>query len=208
MEKGKDQVIDDIINPKKDDQADNKQSEEPKKEEPLTLEKMGELVKGLQKGYTLTRQDVSEMKDNLAAIAEMANRQTGAVSGEDQFLTVGKLRELLQQQYSFQENAKTQADTYIDETLAQLRAEGQIASDEEEESLLNFALKIHEPNLTKAAIAFGEIKQAKEEGKKEAAKTKVKQEEGSKIGTSSKTSTGEQGGVDYSKVRKMDWHQF
>jgi hypothetical protein len=205
MDKDKDQVIDEVI---KGDQSVDKQSEDTKKEEPITLEKMGELVKGLQKGYTLTRQDVSEMKDNVATIVDMANKQTGAVSGDDQFLTVGKLRELLQQQYNFQENAKSQADTYIDQSLAQLRAEGTISSDEEEESLLNFALKLHEPNLAKAAVAFNEIKQAKEEGRKEAVKSKVKQEEGSRIGTSSKASAGEQGGVDYAKMKKMDWHQF
>jgi hypothetical protein len=74
--------------------------------------------------------------------------------------------------------------------------------------LLTFALKHQQPDLLKAAELFDEIKSAREEGTKEAAKNKVKQEEGSKIGTSSKANTKEQGGVDYQKVKRMDWFSF
>lgn len=204
MEEELDKVASDVV---KDDQSDDKQSEETK-EEPLTLEKVSELAKGLQKGYTLTRQEISEMKDNLSAIVESINKQTGSASGDDEYVTTGKLKEILNQQTYEVEERKTRADSYIDNALTQLKTEGKISNKEDEDALLNFALKIKEPDLFKAATLFEEIKEAKDEARKEVAKTKVKQEEGSKIGTSSKSGTGEQGGVDYAKMKKMSWYDF
>jgi hypothetical protein len=204
MEEEMDKVASDVV---KDDQPEDKQSEETK-EEPLTLEKVSELAKGLQKGYTLTRQEISEMKDNLSAIVEAVNKQTGSVSGDDEYVTTGKLKEILNQQTYEAEERKTRADSYIDNALTQLKTEGKISGKEDEDALLNFALKIKEPDLFKAATLFEEIKEAKDEARKEAVKTKVKQEEGSKIGTSSKSGTGEQGGVDYQKMKRMDWFSF
>lgn len=206
IEENKDQVIDEVIHG--GDKSSDKQSEDTKVEEPLTPEKMSQIVKGLQKGYTLNAQALSEMRENLSTIVDAINKQSGAVSGEEQFLTVGKLKELLQEQSEVQDQRREQADNYIENVLAQMKAEGRISSKEDEDAFLNLALKIKEPDLLKASVAFDEIQKAKESGKKEAAKTKVKQEEGSKVGTSSRTSTGEQGGVDYAKVRKMDWSQF
>jgi len=205
MEEEKDKVASEVPE-EKGDQAEDKQSEET--EEKTTLEEVATLAKGLQKGYTITRQEIAEMRENLSTIAEGMNRQSGAVSGDEEYVTVGKLKEIINQQTYETEERKARADTYIDSALTQLKAEGKISSGEEENALLNFALKVKEPDLFKAATLFQEVKGAKEEAKKEMAKTKVKQEEGSKIGTSSKGGTGEQGGVDYQKVKRMDWFDF
>jgi len=162
----------------------------------------------LQKGYTLTRQELADIKNNLQAITDAINQQTGAQQGEDQFLTVGKLREILNEQAQQEELGKQQAEQYIDNALTQLRAQGIITTKEEEEELIQYAVDKKEPDLFKAADRWQEVKKAREEGKKEYEKTKIKQEEGSKIGTSSKASTSEQGGVDYAKMKSMDFLDF
>jgi hypothetical protein len=202
MDEAKDQVGSDVSK----DQTETKQSEETK-EEP-SLEKTIELVKALQKGYTETRQEFAQTREDLQAVVAALNEKSGAVSGEEEYLTVGKLKNILAEQGVQQEQRKAQADSYIDSTLTQLKAEGRISSKEEEDALLSFALKHQQPDLLKAADLFDEIKEAKKEAKTEVAKTKIKQEEGSKIGNSSKVNTGEQGGVDYRKVKNMDWFSF
>ncbi len=218
MEEKQDQVVDDV---KKDDQS-SEQSEETK-EEPPTIEKLAELVKGIQKGYTLNAQAISEMKDNLQAIADQTNKQTGASSGEDEYLTVGKLKEILNQQSQEQEQKRIQANTYIDDTLAQLRIEGIIGNriaerinketgkkeifDPDQEDLIQYAIDKKELDLLKAAERWQEIKEAKEEAKKEIAKTKTRQEEGSKVGTSSKMSE-ESKGVNYETIHNTDWSRL
>ncbi len=62
----KDQVVSETA--KEDGQTEVKQSEETK-EEP-SLEKTIELVKGLQKGFTQTRQEISGIKESLQTIAD------------------------------------------------------------------------------------------------------------------------------------------
>ena len=202
MSEEKDQVGAEVI---KDDKS---QSQSKETAEELTLEKVADLAKGLQKGYTLTRQDIADIKGNLSQITEAINVKTGAQTGEDEYLTVGKLREILSQQNDVQEQRKAQADTYIDNALEQLKVEGKIKTQEDEDELLNYALKIKEPDLLKAAAIYDDIKKARSEGEKNTAKAKAKQEEGSKVGTSSKADTKEQGGVSYSKMKKMSWYDF
>jgi hypothetical protein len=193
----KDQVPTEVVN----DQSEEKQSEETEKEP--TLSEVAELAKGLQKGYTLTRQELSDIRENLQTVVDMANRQTGATSVDDEYLTVGKLKEILNEQQQHTETIKQQADTYIESTLANLRAEGIIKSKEDEDTLIRYAIDKKEPDLNKAADRWFEIKQAREEGKKEVAKVKVRQEEGSKVGTSSKASGDEQEGIDIRKLQQF-----
>ena len=192
--------------PKDNERAEQKSEET--NEESLTLEQVAKLAQGLQKGYTLTRQELADIKNNLQAITDAINQQTGAQQGDDQFLTVGKLREILNEQAQQEELNKQQAEQYIDNALTQLRAQGIITTKEEEEELIQYAVEKKEPDLFKAADRWQEVKKAREEGKKEYEKTKIKQEEGSKIGTSSKSSTSEQGGVDYVKMKSMDFLDF
>jgi len=204
-EENKDQVSAEL-GEAKPEQSEEKQSEET--EEKPSIEKVAELVKALQKGYTETRQEFAETREQLQAIADSINAKSGATSGEDEYLTVGKLKSILSEQTANQEQVRSQADAYIDSALTQLRAEGKVTNAEEENELLQYALKLKEPDLIKAANIWQDIKNARTEAKKDAVKSKVRQEEGSKIGTSSKATTGEQGGVDYRKVRNMDWFQF
>ena len=204
MEDEKDQVVSDVS---EGDQSTDEQSKEDSEKE-LSLKEVAAIARGTQKGYTQQQEQLLHINDTLQALVDKANTQSGAVSGEDEYLTVGKLKEILSQQTYEAEERKQRADTYIENTLTQLRAEGKIETKEDEDALLNFALKHKQPDLLKAAEVFDEIKQAKDEARKEMAKTKAKQEEGSKIGTSQKAGTSEQGGVDYRKVKNMDWFSF
>ena len=202
-----DQVSEEV---KTDQTPENNQNEEPK-EEPITAERAFELARGLQKGYTQTRQEIAEIRDNLQTIADSVNKQSEVTPENEEYLTVGKLKEVLaertQAEVKAKENQQVQADSYIETTLAELKTDGIVKTKEDEDALIQYALDKKESDLFKAAERWQEIKQAREEGKKEAAKTKVKQEEGSIIGTSSKTSGEESRGLDYAKVQqiKRDW---
>ena len=209
-EKKDDQFVAGIIegDKKPTDDEQNQQKSKETKEEPMTLEQLSQLAQGLQKGYTLTRQELSAIKDNLESITTAINEKSGAKAGEDEYLTVGKLKEILSEQTQQVEQSKQRAEDYIDDALTQLRAQGIVTTKEEEENLMQYAVDKKEPDLFKAADRWTEMKKAKEEGQKEGAKIKAKQEEGSKIGTSSKTSTEEQGGVDYLKMKRMDFSDF
>src|SRR3990167_9145377 len=196
----------------KENSEESKYAQSQETKEEYTLEQLAPLVKGLQKGYTQTRQDMSEIRETLQGMADKANEKSGAKDGEDEYLTVGKLRGILQeefqQQSSRQENQRNEAQKYLEGQISDLRAQGVITSKKEEDELIQYALDKKEPDLLKAADRWQEEKQAREEGEKNSVKTKARQEEGSKIGTSSKTNTEEQGGIDYEKVRKMDWFSF
>jgi len=203
MEENIDQVAEEV----KVDQSEGEQSEGDS-EKKITLEEVAAIAKGTQKGYTQQQEQLIRINDLLQTIVDQTNSKTGATAGEEDYVTVGKLKEILNQQTYAAEERQSRANSYIENTLNQLQAEGRINTKEEGDALLNFALKHKEADLLKAAELFEEVKQAKEEARKEMAKTKVKQEEGSQIGTSSKATTGEQGGVDYQKMKKMDWFSF
>jgi hypothetical protein len=191
----------------KEGQSEEKQSEESIEEPKITLEETHELARALQKGYTLTRQEMAEMKEYLADISSKL-QSTPQQGAEDEYLTVGKLKEILFQQSQQAEAIRQSADKRVETMVAQLHADGVISSKAEEDDLINFALKIQEPNLGKAAMIWKEVKSAKDEARKEVLRTKAKQEEGSKVGTSQKSASGEQAGVDYQKIKRMDWTQL
>lgn len=190
-------------------------SEEPK-EEPLTLENLAQLAKGLQKGYTITRQEMAEMRESLQEIANAGKKESGDITGDEEYLTAGKLKEILQaqaqEQYREQARAEKSTKAKIDSDLADLRAKGIVKSDREEEELINYAIAKKELDLNKAADRWLEVKLAKDSAIKEisqnAAKNKVQQEEGSNVGTSSKASVKEQGGIDYEEIRNKDWYEL
>jgi hypothetical protein len=198
MEEIKDNPVEETI------EGDPSQKSEETAKEPLTNERLTQIVQGLQKGFYGTREELAEIKNNLQVIADQSNKQTGATSGEDEYLTVGKLRQILSEQTQQVQERQTQAETYVEKTLADLRNEGVIASKQQEDDLVNYALKIKEPDLRKAATIWQDIQEAKQE----MAKTKKAevQKEGSKVGTSSKTPAEETGGLDYDKVKRMSWY--
>jgi len=199
------------VEEKTSDQSEDAKSKETDKEPETkaSLDDVVKLVQGLQKGYTLTRQEISEIRDNLNQAVERVNTKTQTTEGDEEYLTVGKLRNILaeqaQTQAQAQEQRRNQADKYIDDTLTTLRAEGVVNSKSEEEELMNFALEMKEPDLRKAANIFGKIKEARTEGEKEKAKKAIKKEEGSKVGTSSTTPAEESRGVNYDEVVKGDF---
>jgi len=210
-EEKKDQFIEGIIEEDKEKNLDDK-SEKTEKE-PITLERVSELTNALQKGYTITRQDMAEIRENVNTIVASLNAQKKE-EGEDKeaYVTVGKLEEILTK-HSEKEKATTEevsnkVDNYIDSALQELRLQGVVKSDAEEEELIQFALDKKEPDLYKAAERLLEVKEAREEGKKGTSKAKAHQEAGSKVGTSQKT-TEEQGkGVDIKRVKETDFFGF
>ena len=200
-----DENVEDVI---EGDQPETKEVKgEPEKEE-ANLEKAYQIAKATQKGYTMQQQEISQMKGMLQEIAEKMNDQSGAARGEDEYVTVSKLREVLGEMRGQEEAVKQQASDYVQGMVDSLKAEGAITSKEEENSLLTFALKIKEPDLKKASLIWAEVNEAKNEGKKESLKKQVRQEEGSKIGTSAKTGSEKATGVNYKDIKKMDWFQF
>jgi hypothetical protein len=201
MSDEKDDAVDDVI----EDQPDTESKEEPEKVE-LTLEQVAQIAKATQKGYTIQQQQLSSIRENLDAIATSINEKSGAKQGEDEYVTVNSLRQILAEQQQAGQMVQEQANDYIETTLGQLTAEGILEGKADEDSLLQFALKVKEPDLQRASVAWQEIKAARKEGA--IAKKQVRQEEGSKIGTSSKTGTEKEQGVNYRDIRKMDWFNF
>ena len=194
-----------VVEEKKGDEQ-SKDNQEETNEEPVTLETVVALVKGLQKGYTLNAQAIADIrKGNLQPAVDEVNQQAGNQSGDEEFLTVGSLKKILGEQARNQSLVQQKSQEYIDTTLAQLRANGIVKNDDEEKELIQYAVDKKEPDLLKAADRWNEVKKAKADAKKEAAKTITQQEEGSKVGTSAKTSTKEQGGVNYEDVRNKDF---
>jgi hypothetical protein len=181
--------------------------EETNKEE-MSLERQAQIIAGLQKGFGMTRQELAEIRENITNVVEAINNQSGAVSQDEEYLTVGKLKEILSTQASESKSRLNQVESYIDNTLGQLKAEGRITTKEEEDELLGYALKFKESDLIKVADFYDDIKTARQEAKKEVIKTKAKQDEGSKIGTSSKAATEGVEGLNYQKVKRTDWFGF
>jgi hypothetical protein len=199
MAEEKDDTIADVI---EGDQSASGKSEESDKQD-LSLEKVAQIAKATQKGYTSTRQEIAQLKEAMQEIVDSITSQKDS-GGNSPYVTEQRLKEIFVEIQSQQESLKQQANDYIENTLEDLRSNGVIEKGEEE-SLMQFAVKIKESDLSKAATIWKEIKYSKEEGKKEAAKKVERQEAGSKVGTSSKTGTSEQIGVDYKKMKRFDW---
>lgn len=199
----KNDAVDDVVEdqPNAESKADSEKGE-------LTLEQVAQIAKATQKGYTIQAQQLAAIQDNLQAIATSLNEQSGAQKNDDEYVTVNSLRAILAEQQTAVQRTQEQANNYIEGTLSQLTAQGVLDGKQDEDSLLNFALKIKEPDLEKASMAWREIKAAKQEGVKEATKKQARQEEGSKVGTSAKTGTEKEQGVNYRDIRKMDWFNF
>ena len=170
--------------------------------EPTTAEDAMRLARDLQKGYTMTRQDMAAIKESQQKIQESldASRETDEFGGdEEEPLTVKKFLDLQKQQQQTKEQEDVQRNQQIDSQLNDLRIQGIIKTKEDEEALLDFAVKKKVTNLFDAAERWDEIQQAKRQGVKEALKGKVKVEAGAKIGNSQKSGTKEQG-VDYGEI--------
>jgi len=210
-----DQVNDDILNDKventsSEEQSDTANTEETTVEEKkVSLEDVLSVVKGLQKGYTQTRQDISAVREAIsnASVNKDGNKPE---EGEDEYVTVKSLKKVLHDlelnKNQAQEQQKLQAEAYIDSTMTDLEAQGVINSEQDRNDLMAYAVKIEEPDLLKASRSWLEVKAVKaaNKSKEDEDKTKERRKDASTIGDSSKTG-GEPKGVKYSDIKKMDW---
>lgn len=176
-----------------------KEQTEEVKEEPSVAEQALELAKALQIGYTKTREEFKEVKNSLQEIADSINQKSGAQPNDENYATVKDIKEILAP-LQVQEQSKA----YVNDSLKELWDGGLLKSEAEEKELLNFVLKIKEHDIPKAYNLLQEVKAAREEGRREILKTQVKQQEGSKIGTSSKQ-PAESRGVNIRDIRQRDW---
>jgi len=185
------------------------QSTEPEKE-PITLDKTYELATALQKGYTLTRQDMAEIKRNQEAIQEALTAMGKKDDfGDDEPLTIKSLLRLQDEQRQKQEKEQQRVNGIIESQVNELRAQGIVHSKQDEDDLMTFAVKHKITDLLKAADIWSELQEAKKVGGKvlAEAKNRVKQEAGSQVGTSQKTTVAEQG-IDYEEIRRKDWGEL
>ena len=214
MEDIKDQDTEDI----KNDETSDEQSTEAT-EEPITPERAYELAKGLQKGYTMTRQDISEMRENLEAVQQALNELKQEKTEEfEEFdkkpLTKKDVLEAIAE-YEQQKTAQqTSKQALVDAMIEDMKIEGLIKNDKEADDLIAFAIEsakaaglkeIPQNYILSVYPAWQKAKEA--EVLKEQVKTKVRGEAGSKVGTSEKARTGEQG-VSYKEIRSKDWDEF
>ncbi len=158
------------------------------------------LVKGLQKGYTQTRQDISQINEKLDQLLT-----SGAKPEEvDEYVTKNSFKALLTEHEKdrIAENQKIQQS--IQSAVTDLKDIGVVKSDAEADELMTYAVANKIPNLYSAAAKWQTDKAAtaKDAATREAAATKAKQAEGAQIGTSQTTTTPESSGVPYAEIIK------
>ena len=204
-----------------DEAQEGETSEEQSTEatEKATPERAYELAKGLQKGYTLTRQELAEVRSNLdavkAAIEESKNKDEFDEFGEgEKPLTKAELLNVLSEWDQKKETAQQQKQAQVDRIIEDLKVEGMVKDDKEADLLIEFVLdsakraglKSVTPDYILSVYPAWEktkdIKKLEQE-----VKTKVKREAGSKVGTSERTNPTEQG-VSYKEIRQKDWDEF
>ena len=174
------------------------QSGEPDKPEAPALEP---LVKGLQKGYTQTRQDISEIKESLAKISQASERTE---EDQDEYVTKSSFKSLLgeHEKEKIAENQKI--NQQIQSAVTDLKEIGVVKNDKEADELMTYAVKNQIPNLYTAAAKWQTEKAAtaQTDAVRLAAEAKAKQAEGAQVGTSQTTSTPESSGVSYAEIIK------
>jgi len=203
-----DQVVDETP---EEEQVVGEQSDETEVE-PITPEKAYELAKAAQKGYTLTRQELSEIRQTLEGMKQAPKVEEKEITPQ----TWGEVKADLLESIGAREQAKSAEDAkvnkQIESELEILKSEGKIKTEEDENNLINFAIKLSKkigyvPTLTQAYGVYEDQQKARKQGVEEGLKGKIKGEEGSKVGTSSKGKpSGEKEGVPYSDIHnKSIW---
>lgn len=223
-------IVDQDAEDIKNDENSDEQSAEGT-EEPITLERAVELAQkaqeiahGTQKGYTLTRQELAEIRANQEAIQnaleELKSQKFGDYDdyGDEEPITAAKLEDIIAKSLTKYEQQKiaqqTDEEAMIDNMIADMKAEGLITNDKEADDLIAFTIEsakaaglkqIPQNYIFSVYPAWQKAKEA--EALKEQIKTKIRGEVGSKVGTSEKTSSREQG-VSYKEIRHKDWDEF
>jgi len=194
--------------------APEEQSEKTE-EEPITVDKTYELAQALQKGYTLTRQELSEIKKNQEAINEALKgiNKSNEFQDDDAPLTVKGFLKLQDEQRRVKLEEDQKVNRQIDSQLDELKARGIIQSKADEDAVIEYAISQKKQGKNKdlmtAGLDWKDLQEAKREGGKVIAKvkTQVKQEAGSQVGTSQK-STGTEQGFDYSEIRNKSFDEL
>ena len=200
-----DQVPDEV----QEDQSSGEQSTEDNEEE-ISAERAYQLAKGLQKGYTQSMQELAEIRNNLETVMDKVNSKDEFDElGEDDVLTKSQFLKLLDDREKAQERIKTEESQkwqkIVDSQVANLRIRGVISSDKDENELLDFATKHKITDLSQAAEVWKELKEVRTA--KEKLRTKVRGEEGSRVGTSEKATVGKDG-ASFSQVHNKDWDEL
>ena len=160
-------------------------------------------AKRMLQGFTQTRQEMADIKRNQEAINEaLANLSKKEDFSEDEPLTVKTYLKMQEEQRTRQQKEQERVNAMIDGQVNDLKARGIISTKQDEDELMSFAVKHKITDLYRAAEIWAELQEAKKLGGKAMAqaKNKVKQEIGSQVGTSSKTTVEEQG-IDYNEIR-------
>lgn len=196
-------MIDQVNDPEvQTEQPVEEQSGEPEVAPEVILETpaLEPLVKGLQKGYTQTRQDISQINEKLDQLLT-----SGAKPEEvDEYVTKNSLKSILteREQEKIAENQKIQQS--IQSAVTDLKDIGVVKNDAEADELMTYAVANKIPNLYSAAAKWQTDKAAtaKTDAVRQAAETKAKQAEGAQVGTSQTTTTPESSGVSYAEIIK------
>ena len=190
-----------------DEEESKEDSKKQSKETDITPEKTHKLAQAIQKGYTITRQEMAKIKGNQesiqAALEKLAKDKEDEFDGEEP-LTVDKFLKLQKEQAESKEKEMQKINDRITDSLNELKAEGIISSKEEEDSLLEYAVKHKITDLNRAASQWKEWYDmaSQNKAKKDKAKGDVRKEAGKKVGTSKKTKVENSGGVDYNEIRQ------
>jgi hypothetical protein len=125
----KDQVKNEVSKENQTQEAQESQADQSSQEQSKETDKskgdgkikpksgLGQLVKGLQKGYTQTRQDIAGIKQLIEGLSNTDKVQVDEDSEE--YVTVGKLKEILSEHSNSQtkkaQAEKDKADKYVKE---------------------------------------------------------------------------------------------
>ena len=190
------------------EESSERETEEEENTEPESTEtEAGVTAKQMLRGYTQTRQELSAIREELN---EMRRAKSPDYVDDERPLTKKDLTEWEVEKVKKQEEIDKKNLQRVDDDLDELRVQGIIKSEADEKALINYALAQKKAGRIKDLITAGhdwfELQEAKKSGAKVVAeaKTKVKQEAGSKIGTSSKTTTDKEEGFNYEEIHKTD----
>jgi len=181
-------------------------------EQPVISEQSGEpesvpeapalepLVKGLQKGYTQTRQEIGQINEKLDQLLTSGKIE----EGQDEYVTKSSFNALLGEHEKGKIAENQKINQQIESAVTNLKDVGVVKNDKEADELLNYAVANKITDLYAAAASWqkGKADNAKDEATRQAAEIKAKQAEGAQVGTSQTTSTPESSGVSYAEIIK------
>jgi len=95
------------------DVIENDQSAAKSEEPEVTLEKVAQIAKATQKGYTSTRQELSQVKEMMQQILDNVQTKGHEDPSTSPYVTEQRLKEIFVEIQGQQEQVKQQANDYI-----------------------------------------------------------------------------------------------